>query len=201
MDNCQETQASEHSNILSKGGKQNLPIFYSNYISPCILLAGEAELAGVLLEGGDGGDAALVVDVHPECPVPGCLLYPLDPDPPPRPALDHDHRHRAGRGRGLLHKHRDIEARPGVQRGLGHQQVQQLVPGQLLVARAAGGQPDLADGSGRGEHPGPRPPHAVVDGGQQPRGLGLGQGRPPVAGEGQLGQAGPRVPVTRTADA
>ena len=145
-------------------------------ILPCILFVGEAELAGVLLEGGDGGDTALVVDVHPECPVPGGLLYPLDPDPAPRPTLDHDHRHWAGLGRGLLHKHRDIQPGPGVQRALGHQQVQQLVPGQLLVAGAAGGQRDLADGSRRCQHPGPGPrgPHAVVEGGQQPRRLGGG---------------------------
>ena len=171
--------------------------------SPSVLLA--SELGGVLPEGSNRGDAALVIDVHPERPVPGGLLYPQDPHPAPRPALDHDHRDGAGVLR-LLHEHGDVEPGAGVERALRHQEVQELVPGQLLVAGPAGGQPDLTHGPGRGADRPPARPHAVVHRGQEAGHLGGGvagggEGRPPVAGQGQLRQTRARVPGARAAHA
>ena len=72
---------------------------------------------------------------------PAGLLYPGNPDAAPGSAAEHHHTDR-GAVAGLLHKHGHIELGAWVERGLGDQEVEDLVSRQLLVSAAAHRQRD-----------------------------------------------------------
>ena len=169
-------------------------------VSPSVFrlgLAGGDEV-DVLPEGSDRGHRAPAVGLHPEGPELTGLLNPLDPHPAPGPALDDNHGDwEAGLVR-LLQEDRDVEPAGGVEWGLRYQHVEDLVPGHLLVAGPGAGQghgPNQLggdDGGGTLASAGAQldtVEHLAHDLGLLPACL-LGYGRPPVRGQGELGQAG-----------